>query len=123
MVHQLLWVETLLKFAGGAVLVLMPVATSRLLGLPHGNTGLWARVAGFLLLGIAAAIYLEGLKLSQLKHGGLGIAGIAVINICAIFGLAAVLITGHVRSVRGRFAMWFLIAILTVLSVLEVAAS
>ena len=123
MVHQLLWIETLLKFAGGLTLLFVPMSASRILGLPHGNNGLWPRIVGALLIGIAGALYLEGLKLTQFRHGGLGLAGVAVINLTSIFALAALLVMDLVKTVRGRIAMWGLIAVLTVLAVLEVAAA
>jgi hypothetical protein len=123
MVHQLLWIETLLKLAGGAVLILAPLASARLLGLPHGNNGLWPRLVGALLLGISGALYLEGLQLSQFKQGGLGLAGVAVINIVAAFALAAMLITGAVRTVRGRAVMWGLVVAVGGLAVLEIAVA
>jgi len=123
MVHQLLWIETLLKVAGGAVLLLAPLSCARLLGLPHGSSGLWPRLVGVLLLGIAGALYLEGLELSQFKRGGLGLAGVAVINIIAAFALATMLITGAVRTFRGRAVMWGLVVALGGLAVLEIAVA
>lgn len=120
-VHQLLWIEALLKFTGGAILVLAPLSTAQLLGLPRGSSGLWPRLTGALLLGIAGALYLEGLQLTQFKQGGLGLAGVAVINIIAAFALAALLIIGLVKTLRGRLIMWMLVVVLCVLSVLEIA--
>ena len=101
MVHQLLWIEVLLKFSGGVVLLFIPISSARLLGLPHGNVGLWPRLLGTLLLGLAGAIFIEGLELERsglnagslahVRHHGLGLAGVAVINITAIFSMIALL--------------------------------
>ena len=123
MVHQLLWIEAIIKFSGGVVLLLIPISAARAVGLPHGNIGLWPRIAGALLIGIAGAIYLEGLHLTQFKHGGLGLAGVAVINITAIFAIATFLVLNLIKTIRGRLIMWSLVTLLMVLVVFEVAAS
>ncbi len=58
--QQLLWLETLLKFSAGVLLAILPMMTVRLLGLPRPDSGFWPRVCGALLIGIAAALFLEG---------------------------------------------------------------
>jgi len=123
MVHQLLWIEALLKFGGGLLLLFMPISSARAIGLPHGNIGLWPRLVGALLIGIAAAIYLEGLKLNQFKHSGLGLGGVALINIVAIFSIGTFLAIDLVKTVRARLVLWVLVVLLTILSVLELGVA
>ncbi len=79
--QQLLWIETLLKFSAGLMLVLAPLATIKLLGLPPASTGFWPRLLGALLIGIAGALFLEG---SVPGSRGLGLAGCLVINFSAV---------------------------------------
>jgi hypothetical protein len=123
MTHQLLWIETLLKLAGGLILLFLPITAARTIGLPHGNIGLWPRLVGALLIGIAGALYLEGVKLSQLRHGGLGLGGMALINLTVIFSIGAFLAVDLVKTVLARLVLWMLMIALTILSVLELAAS
>ena len=123
MLHQLLWLETLLKLSAGIVLVLFPISTSRLLGLPHANVGFWPRLVGVLLIGLAGAIYLEGSHLLQLKHGGLGVAGLAFINLVGILGLLGAIIMRLVKTTRGLVSLWALVAVLVVLVLVELAVA
>lgn len=123
MLHQLLWLEVLLKFSAGIVLLLFPISAARLLGLPHANIGFWPRLMGTLLIGIAGAIYLEGSQLTQFKHGGLSVGGIAVINMAAILGLIGLIIMRLVRTTRGILALWGLVVLLFLLVLFEIAAA
>ncbi|MCB1512198.1 MAG: hypothetical protein KDJ36_14955 [Hyphomicrobiaceae bacterium] len=122
MLHQLLWIEALLKFGGGLVLLFLPITTAKILGLPHANLGFWPRLMGALLIGIAGAIYLEGSSLTQYKHAGLGIAGIAVINISGVMGLVGLIIMRLVKTTRGTLVLWLLCSTLLVLILFEIAA-
>lgn len=117
--QQLLWLETLLKLAGGVLLLLAPLTTIRALGLPASATGFWPRVVGALLVGMAVATYIEG---AWTGSRGLGLAGLVVINLtgAAVIALAALL--GHAAPTRrGAFALWVLVALLVSLSLLEIA--
>ncbi len=125
MVHQLLWVEVLLKAATGIIIFFAPIATARALGLPHGNITFWPRVTGIVLISLAAAIYLEGLRLqgtylTTLNHGGLGLAGVAAINAVAALLLAIATVTGELKTIRGRLSVWFCVALLSVLAFFEI---
>ena len=69
---QLLWIETLLRFFAGLVLLILPVAAARVLGLPLPQATLWPRMLGGLLVGMAGATLLEG---SVAGSRGLGLGG------------------------------------------------
>ena len=118
MAHQLLWIETLLKFSGGLILALAPIATARVLGLPTSDSGFWPRLLGVLLIGIAAAIYVEG------KGGGprgLGLGGLVVINLIAALGLMALLVLRTAaRTMRGKAILWLLAGTLVLLATIEI---
>lgn len=116
--QQLLWIETLLKFSAGTLLAVFPMMTLRMLGLPRPPSGFWPRVCGVLLLGIAGALFLEGTS----KGHGLGLAGVIIINLCGVALLACVLVLdGGPDSLRGRLAVWLVVCLLVILSVLEIA--
>lgn len=118
--QQLLWIETLLKFSGGLVLVLAPLTAIRLLGLPGTDSGFWPRLLGAVLIGLAAAIFFEG------RFGGsprgLGIAGCFMVNVAAVTMLVThMVLSRSVQTRRGQSVLWLLIALLLLLMVFEIA--
>ena len=118
-VHQLLWIETLLKLSGGLVLALFPLTTARILGLPASESGFWPRLLGALLIAIAAAIYVEG------RGGGprgLGLGGIVILDLlCAVWLAVLLVVRGAARTGRGKLILWLLTATLVVLATIELA--
>lgn len=117
-VQQLLFIETVLKLSGGVVLLLLPLTACHLLGLPKPQSGIWPRLLGSVLVGLAAATYLEG---ATTIHA-LGIAGCAVINIVAVAVIVTLLILGGAgKSRRARLVLGLLAVVLTLLSLLEIA--
>lgn len=117
--QQLLWIETLLKFVPGVLLVLAPLTTLRVLGLPRPEIGFWPRLTGALLVGIAGALFLEG---AWPGHGGLGLAGAIVINLCGASVLASLLtLEAGPTTTRGRTTIWLIVCVLVVVSVFEIA--
>lgn len=117
--QQLLWLETLLKLTGGALLVLAPFTTIKVLGLPPSASAFWPRILGVALLGMAAAIFVEGTWGSS---RGLGVRGVIVINItsAAIIALMA-MFGGGAPTRRGSLALWGLVVLLFVLVLFEIA--
>jgi len=117
--QQLLWIETLLKLSVGLALVLAPLSTIKLFGLPPTGSGFWPRLLGSLLIGIAGALFLEG---SVPESRGLGLAGCLIVNFSAVSMMSALLVLeAGPPSARGRAVMWALVILLVWLSVLEIA--
>ncbi len=116
--QQLLWIETLLKLSAGLPLALAPRSTIRILGLPRTETGFWPRLLGALLIGLAAATFLEG---SSPGGRGLGLEGCVLVNFSGASMMVTLLVldAGPV-SVRGRAMMWTLVILLILLCVLEI---
>jgi hypothetical protein len=118
-VQQLLWLETLLKLAGGAALVLAPLTTIKVLGLPASASGFWPRLLGAALLGIAAATFIEG---AWDGSRGLGLGGLIVINLLGAGTIAlSALLGGAARTRRGTATLWSLVVLLLVLVLFEIA--
>ena len=69
--------ETSIKLASGLLLVTAPLAMLRLLGLARPPSGFWPRLTGALLLGLAAATFIE-IRLPGSK--GLGLYGTIAIQ-------------------------------------------
>ena len=118
--QQLLWLETLLKLAGGLSLLVAPVTLSRLLGLPLPGASLWPRLLGAVLCGLAAATFIEG---TRPNAGSLGLVGCIAINLTAAALLAVVTGLGMgAETRRGRVVLWGLVALLIILVLFEIAA-
>jgi hypothetical protein len=117
-VQQLLTIEILLKFAGGLVLVLAPLSTIKLLGLPRTESGFWPRLLGAVLIGMAIALYLEGRGPGS---QGVGLLGCVIVNFSAVSILGGLLaLEAGPPSARGRAVMWGVVVLLVALSVLEI---
>ena len=117
--QQLLWIETLLKLAGGLALVLAPLTVIRLLGLPEARSGFWPRLLGSVLIGLAAATFLEG---TVSGSRGLGLAGSIAVNLFAAAMIAVLLaLEAGPSSRRGAVLLWLLAATLILLSLFEIA--
>src|SRR5690606_41404490 len=97
MADQLLWLETLLRFSSGLVLLIMPLTTARILGLPLPQALLWPRLLGALLSGMAAAILLEG---SRAGGKGLGLGGLVLNNLIRAAPLITLLVVARGRPAR-----------------------
>ena len=114
--QQLLYIETILKLSGGLVLLLLPLTACSVLGLPKPQSGLWPRLLGSVLVGLAGATYIEGATSAR----GLGMAGCVVINMVAVAAILTLLVLGAAgQSRRGRAILALLAAALVVLSFLE----
>ena len=121
MAQQLLWIETLLKLAGGLSLAILPLSTARLLGLPVGTSGFWPRLLGAVLLGLAGAAFVEG---SASGSKGLGLGGAVLVNLACAGMLVALLVLGRATGTsRGRAMLWALAVSLLVLSLFEIAVA
>ena len=115
-VQQLLYIETILKLSGGVVLLLLPLTACSVFGLPKPQTGLWPRLLGTVLIGIAGATYVEGATTVR----GLGMAGCLIINMVAVASILTLLTFGAAGSSRRARGVLALLAVaLLFLSFLE----
>ena len=93
----------------------------KIFGLPGRDTALWPRLLGASLAGMALAQLAEG---GIAGSGGLGLAGTALINITCAASLAVLLITNQAAITRrGRLLLWCTVALLIVLSGVEIAVT
>ncbi len=116
---QILFLEVLIKLAFGVPLILAPLSTLRLCGLPCPPTGFWPRLVGGLLLGLAAATFIE-IRLPGSK--GLGLHGLIAINLIAAGTIVALLImNAGAPTMRGRMALWLAVALLFMLTLAEIS--
>ena len=117
--QQLLWFETLLKLSGGLALTIAPLTIIKLLGLPPAATSFWPRLVGTILIALAGATFIEG---SLPGSRGLGLAGCVLINLVTA-GMIVIVATlgGGASTRRGTAALWVLVVLLIVLSLVEIA--
>lgn len=116
---QILLLEAILKLGFGTVLLLAPLSTLSLVGLPRPPTGLWPRLVGALLVALAAAIFIE-IRLPGSK--GLGLYGLIAINLIVALTLIGVMIFDAGASTRrGRLALWLAIGLLITLALAEIS--
>ncbi len=118
MAAQIFWFEVLIKGTAGLVLLALPVAVAKVIGLPHGGVGFWIRILGSLLIAIAGGAYVEATRAAA---GGIGYAGLALINVGGMLAFFAAIMTGQVKTVRGTIVLWTSIAVLLLLTLFEIA--
>ena len=92
-------IEVLLKLGVGLALVLIPLTTIKVLGLPRSETAFWPRLLGATLIGLSAALYMEarltggkGLALAGANRGGDGYLGVVTGEELAPYAAAAALL-------------------------------
>lgn len=121
MAEQLLWLETMLRFSAGLLLLIMPLTTARVLGLPLPQAMLWPRLLGALLVGMAAATLLEG---SAWGSRGLGLGGLVLINLVTAAALVILLVLQRAcQTQRGKVFLWALVVGHLTLGMLEIAVA
>jgi hypothetical protein len=115
--QQLLFVEAVLKLAGGIVLAVLPLTASHVLGLPKPDSGLWPRLLGAVLIGTAIGCYVEA-RVEGTR--GVTLVGLAAINLSAAAMLAVLLSAQRASATaRGRAVLWLLMIALLALAGLE----
>ena len=116
---QLLWIELVTKLAVGLVLLAVPLTAIKVLGLPRPPTAFWPRLLGGLLLGLAAATFMD--TNVRLGHG-LGLGGSFVINLSSGFTLGTILFLKQGPDTRrGGAVLWTLAAAIIGLALIEIA--
>jgi hypothetical protein len=116
---QLLWIELVMKLAGGLILLTIPLTTIKVLGLPRSETPFWPRLLGAVLLGLATATFMDASV--RLGHG-LALGGSFAINVVSALTLGAILtLQKGPTPLRGRIVLWGLVAVLIVLAFLQIA--
>jgi hypothetical protein len=118
-VQQLLWLETLLKGAGGILLLVTPLTVIKIFGLPRSDSGFWPRLLGAVLLGLSGACIMQA-RLAGSK--GLATGGLVLINLTVTAVLVIMLaLGGGAPTSRGRLALGLVAALLLGLSLIEIA--
>lgn len=117
--QELLWLETLIKLASGVLLLVLPGAVIKVLGLPPVPDGFWPRVLGATLVGLGGAAFIEG---AWTGSRGIGLAGLILVNLAMAAAIASAALMGSgAPTRRGRLVLWLVVAALVVLVLVEIA--
>jgi hypothetical protein len=121
MLHQLLWIEIVAKLGVGLLALLAPRTLVKVLGLPAADEPFWLRLLGATLIGLAVAMVVE---LRFMPGHGLGLAGIAAIDLTVASILGALLILGRAgQSRRGRGLLAATAFLLTLISLVAIVSA
>lgn len=119
MLQQLLWCEVILKGSTGLMLTLAPARLSALFGLPSAAVTFWPRLLGGVLLGMTAALLVQGIFPAVRT---LTPAGLIAINLTSGIVITGLLMLGKAAtSRRGRALLWLLVLALALLISFEIA--
>ena len=118
-VHGLLLIiDAVINLLLGVGLLLAPLGTVSLLGLPDTGSYFYSTILGAVLVGIAIA-----LVLSSRSMAGLGLSGAIAINICGATAVIVWLITSPgVLSPLGSGVLWLVALIVLGIGVAELVS-
>jgi peptidoglycan/LPS O-acetylase OafA/YrhL len=116
--RRLLAVDAAINLALGVILLLAPVGSLPLFGVPTPPTFLFTTVLGGVLVGIGIA-----LLVSVRGRHGLGLVGAIVINLCGSLALAGWLLSSNVTlAPLGTATLWAIAIVVLAVAMLEGAA-
>jgi hypothetical protein len=122
MPQRLLLLEVVAKGGLGCVLLIAPLIFARTVGLPRSSDPFWIRLCGGLLLGVAAAGFLQGQASAAARAAsGLGLGGFMVLNLALTATVFATLILQPPPARRGRLLLWMSAAALLLTALVELA--
>jgi len=120
---KILLVDALINFILGIFLLTFPIRAAQFLGMPETQTKFYPSIFGAVLIGIAVALFIEYFRKTS-GIVGLGSGGAVSINLCAGLALGAWLIWGQLNiPFRGKLILWALVAVLVIISSIEVAVN
>lgn len=118
---KVLLVDALINFILGFLLLIFPIRVVQFLGMPETQTKFYPSIFGAVLIGVAVALCIEYFRKPS-GIVGLGLGGAVSINLCAGLVLGAWLIRGQLNiPPRGKLILWALIAVLVIISSVELA--
>jgi hypothetical protein len=116
----LLTIDGIVNIGLGILLLLLPVGTAEMLGVPRSNLDFYPTILGGVILGIGVALLVERFGYSH-SIRGLGLGGAIAINFCGATTLLVWLLSGTLTiPVRGSIFLWFIVIIVYGLGVAEI---
>jgi len=115
---RLLVVDAAINLVLGALLLLAPMGSLPLLGVPTPSTFLFTSVLGGVLVGIGGALLVSARGLE-----GLGLAGAIVINVCGAVALVGWLVLADdALEPRATVTLWAIAILVLAVAALEMSA-
>jgi hypothetical protein len=116
--RRLLISDAVINLVLGALLLLAPLGTLSLVGVPTPSTFLFTATLGGVLMGIGVA-----LVASARGMPGLGLVGAIAINACGAIALVGWLVTTDVElAPRGAATLWGIAAVVLAVALVELAS-
>jgi hypothetical protein len=119
--HQqlLLIVDAIVNLAIGILLLLVPLGTAELFGVPRSNLDFYPTLLGAVIFGIGIALLIEIIGYAQ-NIRGLGLGGAITINFCAATVLMLWLLIGSPNlPVRGLVLLWAIVILVFGIGIAE----
>ena len=101
--------DGIINLALGILLLLMPLGTAELLGVPRTNLDFYPTILGGVIFGIGLALLIERYGYSK-NIRGLGLGGAITINFCGATTLLVWLVPHSLEiSTKGTIFLWLII--------------
>jgi hypothetical protein len=106
----------------GILLLLVPLGTAELLGVPRSNLDFYPTILGGVIFGIGIALLIERYGHSR-DIRGLGLGGAIAINLCGATTLLIWLVTRSLDlSTRGLIILWGIVFLVYGVGIAEIAS-
>ena len=116
----ILFVDAIINFVLGVLLLIFSPAIASWLGVPLSSTSFYPNILGAIFIGITIALLIDVKGKKDNGNMGLGLLGAISINLCGGTILALWLILGDLElPVRGFTILWIIVFILIIVSVTE----
>ena len=122
-IHKiLLTIDGIINLVLGILLLLFPLGTAELLGVPKSNLNFYPTILGAVIFGIGIALLIERFGVSR-NIRGLGLGGAIAINLCGAIALLIWLVSTPFNiPPRGHVILWSIVIIVLLVGIVEIFA-
>ena len=115
----LLTVDGIVNLIIGILLLLVPVGTAEILGVPRSNLDFYPTILGAVIFGIGIALLIERYGYGR-NMRGLGLGGAIAINFCGATALLLWLVFGSLElPIRGTILLWAIVILVFGIGIAE----
>jgi hypothetical protein len=116
----LLTIDGIVNLGLGILLLLLPVGTAEMVGVPRSNLDFYPTILGGVIFGIGIALLIERFGYPR-GIRGLGLGGAIAINFCGATTLLVWILTGSLTlPVRGSVFLWLIVILVYGIGVAEI---